>query len=508
MTIRKAFHIVRNLLAVVGFCSLLAGGFGAYLVVRSYHLPPRLLALKAFKKFGLEQSAMAELIKPDPVRPRGLELPDLNDPGWKGHGARTDRQMPPVVYDAHGRPVPQAWVAQGWRAQAGTGTIRNIPVRDVKEFRAAIRGAEPGDEITLRPGVYRIKARNIEVLRGGTQVQPIVVRASRLGEVVIELDSQEGFWVNAPFWTFENLEIKGVAKNHDYGEHAFHVVGGGRGLVLRNCRLHEFNAMIKGNGHRGRDGEVHYPDDVLIENNHFYNSEIRRTSHPVTFIDVVGADNWIVRGNLIADFCKGEGDRISYAAFLKGNSSGGVFENNLVIGEYRTTGGVRVGLSLGGGGSGAQFSRHASNEVEHSGGIVRNNIVMYCSDVGLYLNKARDTKVFNNTFYRTMGIDVRFPVSSAVIRNNLLTGRIKERNGGIIIQDHNLVVDVGDIKEWYQDPDKGNFSLLDGDDLVDKGVALDSIQEDFCGSSQINAPDLGALEYSKSRSSCGSVLGL
>jgi hypothetical protein len=505
--LRKIVNIIRNLLAVIGLLALLVGTYGACRVAKSYHLPPRLLAMKALNKFGLEQSAVAEFVKPAPVRPKGLELPDLNDPDWRGHGARADRELSPVVYDAQGRPVPRAWLKQGVPAQPAREAIRTITARDARELLAALKRAEPGDEIILAAGTYPIKSRNIEILRGGTAAQPIVVKARRLGDAVIELDSLEGFWVNAPYWTFENLEFKGVAKNHDYGEHAFHIVGGGNGFVLRNSRLHEFNSMIKGNGHRGGDGETHFPDNVLIENNHFYNSEIRRTSHPVTFIDVVGPDRWIVRGNLIADFCKGEGDRISYGAFLKGNSSEGVFENNLVIGEYRTTGGVRVGLSLGGGGSGAQFSRNGSNEVEHAGGVVRNNLVMYCSDVGLYLNKARDTKVFNNTFYRTMGLDVRFPASSAVIRNNLLSSRIKKRDGGVMVEDHNRVADVDDFGDWFQNPEAGDFGLKDGDDLVDKGIAVEAGSEDFCGRPRIGAPDLGAIEYGGEGAGCPPVLG-
>lgn len=506
MLIRNIFNSIRNLLALIGLCSLLVGGYGAYIVAKSYHMPPRLLALKAMKKIGLGESALAEYIKPDPIRPKSLVLPDLNDPDWQGHGARADREMLPVVYDSQGRPVPRSWLEQGVKTRAASDIVRRVAVTNVRELLSAIKDATPGDEILLAAGIYQIKSRNIEILRGGTALKPVVVKAEKLNDVVIELDSQEGFWVNAPYWTFENLEFKGVTKNHDYGEHAFHVVGGGKGFVLRNSRLHEFNAMIKGNGHRHRDGEIRFPDNVLIENNHFYNSEIRRTSHPVTFIDVVGPDNWIVRGNLLADFSKGEGDRTSYAAFIKGNSSNGVFENNLVIGEYRTTGGVRVGLSLGGGGSGAQFSRNGTNEYEHTGGLVRNNLVMYCSDVGLYLNKALDTKVFNNTFYRTMGVDVRFPASSAVVRNNLLTGRIKERDGGTSLADHNLIASSDDFVDWFTRPDQGDFSMKKGRELIDQGVDSDLVFEDLCGKSRVEKPDIGAIEYGQS-GGCSPLLG-
>jgi hypothetical protein len=505
--VRKLFDIIRNLLAIIGLCSLLAGGAGLFLVARSYYLPPRLLVLKALDKFGMGNSAVAEMVKPPPMRPEGLVLPDLDAAEWQGHGARRDRQVKPLVYDLQGRPLPSEG---SYAASAVQNPLpgRIVAVRDVNGFLNAIKQAAAGDVITLTPGTYRITAYNIEVTSPGSPLQPVIVRAQRLGDVRLELDSLEGFWVNAPYWVFENLEIKGVSGNHDSGEHAFHIVGDGRSFVLRNCRVQDFNSLIKANGLTRRDGSIHFPDHALIENNHLFNSEIRRTSNPVNAIDLVGPDHWVVRGNLIADFCKGEGDRISYAAFLKGNSSHGVFENNLVIGEYRTTGGVRVGLSLGGGGSGAQFSRNGSNETEHTGGIVRNNIVMYFGDVGLYLNKARDTKVFNNTFYRTAGIDVRFSASSAVVRNNLLTGRIKERDGGTSLNDSNLVVDMDEFAKWFVRPEQGDFTLKVAKKLIDQGVASDLVTEDFCGNPRIGKPDVGAIEYAQGSLACMPLLGI
>lgn len=500
--LKRLFTIFWNLMAVVGICSLIAGTYGAFLAVRSYQLPPRLFAHKVLERYGLSQSSLAGWVKPAPVRPAGIALPDLNNPGWTGHGARSDAVKTPVLYDPDGRPVPFAWQRSGVQVQAPLEPKRNVAVTTSADLISAIRNAEAGDAIILRPGVYPISARSIEVMKSGTAAHPIRVGAERLGDAVLEMNTLEGFWLNGAYWIFENLDIKGIAKNDDYGEHAFHVVGGGRGFVLRNCRIHEFNAMIKANGHKAREGNTIYPDGALVEGNSFYNSRIRETSNPVTFIDVVGPNDWIIRGNLIADFAKGQGDRISYAAFLKGNGSGGVFENNLVIGEYRTTGGVRVGLSLGGGGSGAQFSRGGDNSVEHTGGIVRNNIVIYCSDVGLYLNRARDTKVFNNTFYRTLGVDVRFPTSSATIQNNLLTGRIKERDGGVAVSSHNLVAGVKEFADWFEKPEIGDFRLRDGDEFIDKGRVVEIVQEDFYGNKRNETPDIGAIEYDRLTSGC------
>jgi hypothetical protein len=72
-------------------------------------------------------------------------------------------------------------------------------------------------------------------------------------------------------------------------------------VLACNSRLHDFNAMIKGNG----EGNPYvFPDDVVIEGTELYNSTLRITGNPV----------------FIHDHGKEGGDGISYAAFLKGNS--------------------------------------------------------------------------------------------------------------------------------------------------------------------------------------------
>ena len=258
--------------------------------------------------------------------------------------------------------------------------------------------------------------------------------------------------------------------------------------------------MIKGNGKTYGSGKKNYPDNALIENNSFYNIAVRRTSRPVTFIDVVGPDNWIIRGNFIADFQKGEGDTISYGAFVKGNASGTIFENNLVIGEYRHTGGVRVGLSLGGGGTGRPFFRDGKVRFEHTNGIIRNNVIMYCKDVGIYLNKAANTSVIHNLLYKTMGIDVRFPESTAIIKNNLLNGRISDRDGGTSTRSRNIILRnrlfrKPDSIRWFKNPDMADFTLKDGKLIIDKAVPARNLFEDICASPRIGRPDIGPFEY-------------
>lgn len=498
---KTLFNIIRNMLAVFGLVSIMAAFFLGIYVLKSYHYPPHILAQKALNRIGMGATPIAAIFEPDPIRPDGLALPDPADPGWNGIGAQYHRTLEPVVYDETGRPFPGGWIGKTDTGAYTNQTFkRTIAAQNAKELIAAIKKAEPGDRITLAPGVYKIKSYNIEVTRPGTAGLPICVRAESLGQTVIELNSLEGFLVSAPFWIFENFVIKGTNPSHDQGEHAFHIVGNANGFVLRNCRVHEFNAMIKANGTRNKTGQQHFPDDALIENNSFFNATIRRTSKPVTFIDVVGAANWIIRGNFIADFSKGEGDTISYAAFVKGNASGTIFENNLVIGEYRHTGGVRVGLSLGGGGTGKPYFRDGKTDVEHTNGVIRNNVIMYCKDVGIYLNKSADTRVRHNLLYKTMGIDVRFPQSSALIENNILTGRISNRDGGTSSGSHNIILKnrlwgTPDSTRLYANPEMADFSLKTGKTIIDKGISSIDTFEDICKNPRNDKLDIGPFEY-------------
>ena len=138
------------------------------------------------------------------------------------------------------------------------------------------------------------------------------------------------FKLQAGYWVFENLIIQGVCRRHKYCQHAFYIVGAAEGTVIRNNHLRDFNAAIKGNGIVITAKRL-FPSRVLIEGNAFFNAAPRKTARRVTPINVVGGSHWVIRRNFFADFGKVEGNRMSYAAFLKGNSSHGLMERNLLI---------------------------------------------------------------------------------------------------------------------------------------------------------------------------------
>lgn len=343
-----------------------------------------------------------------------------------GHNARTVRIGERIAEEliARDRAPAPATTLPAWRlgvqedtpAATPAGTV--VAVDNVASALRAIREARIGDVVTFAPGHYRFERMTyIETSRA----PGVTVRAARPGTVFLEFAMSEGFFVNAARWTFENLDITGVCKTHASCEHAFHVVGGATGFVARNVRTTDFNAHYKVNGSGGV-----FPDQGRIEQSTLSNASVRATDNPVTMIDVVGASNWVVRANVIADFVKGEGDGISYGAFFKGAGERNRFEANAVLCEHRLYGarGARVGLSLGGGGTGEPYCRNGHCASEQEGSAIEANLVMSCSDEGIYLNRAAHSQVRHNTLVDTAGLMARFAATSAHIEGNIVDGRI------------------------------------------------------------------------------------
>ena len=249
-----------------------------------------------------------------------------------------------------------------------------VSVATPRELTAAIEKAAPGTVITVLSGLYRFDGHSIDIRPAGTPDNPIVLRATRLGAATFHFNLLEGLHVQGAYWRFENLLIEGVCASDSRCEHAFHVVGGAAGVVIRNNWVANFNSPVKVNGSpRG------YPDNGSILRNAFVNDRPRQTDNPVTFLDIVAANGWVVDGNFIADFAKALGNRVSYGAFFKGAGADNIFERNLVRCEWRHRGGIRIGLSFGGGGTTGEGCRSGSCSPEHTGGILRSNI--RCDDI-------------------------------------------------------------------------------------------------------------------------------
>jgi hypothetical protein len=391
--------------------------------------------------------------------PADAALPSL------GKGAR-ERRLAAVRYDAEGRPQPIVDAAAPAPAEPGPDVV----VGTAEELARAIEAAGAGRIIELKPGRYRIE-RRIETRAAGTPLEPIVVRAARLGEAVVEFADRGGFIVSRPYWIFEQLVIRGDCASDADCEHAFPVVGAARATVLRNNRIEDFDAQVKVNG-VGDD----WPDDGLLQFNSLVDHRPRAGGMPVTKIDIVGASRWQVLDNLIAGFVKAEGDGISYGVFMKGAGQGGRIERNLIVctpsGVSRP--GLRVGLSFGGGTTGATFCRDRRCDAEHYDGRAVNNVIAHCNDFGIDVNRSLRTLVAHNTLVNSAGIDVRGAPASARVQANLLDGRIRARDGAEVEREANQVASLPHVLEA---PDA---LRLDWAVLPEPIAALPEVTLDFC----------------------------
>ena len=370
-------------------------------------------------------------------------------------------------------------------------------VGSIQSLDAALGSAVPGDIIELLPGRYRIDGRGISIVRAGRRDAPITVRAARLGDVIIESTVVEAIKINAPDWHFENLVIRGLCSQQDdlSCEHAFHVVGNAKRTVIRNNVLADFNAQIKINGEDGG-----FPDAGIIDHNTLIDTRPRYTSNPVTPIDLDAASEWIMAGNLIADFIKSGGNGISYGAFAKAAGANNVFERNTVLCENQLQNqpGQRVGISFGGGGSGEVIRRDGGRSgLEHDNGRISDNLIAFCSDEGIYINRARNSQIEHNTLLDTAGIEVRFAQSSADIKSNIIDGIIAVRDGAVMRSDtnekapliglfvgwhpqRNLFVDVGRLNlAWRNDPLR---------------TSIPDLRPDLCDAARGSRPAIGAFE--------------
>lgn len=413
--------------------------------------------------------AQARVERPVPSTP----LPTLG----KGQQAFS---LPPIQYTAAGRPIE----AEMGLAAAPSGALdaQIFLVASAESLISAIQSAKAGQTILLAPGLYAINSQ-INTNANGTALQPITVRAAQPGQVKLEVNSQVAFRISKAYWIFENLQIKGVCKEHSDCEHAFHIFGPAQNTVIRNNLLEDFNAHIKINGY-GND----WPDHGLAQFNTLTNSRRRETHYPVTTLDMVGANYWRLSDNLVTNFVKGDGNQISYGVFMKGAGTGGRIERNLIIctPQHISQTGVRVGISFGGGGTGKPYCRDRKCDNEYTAGLAANNIVAHCNDFGIDVNQSNKIIIANNTLINTAGIDTRGDAASAKIYGNLFDGKAIHRNNSEMRLEFNEQVDIN---HFFDDADSLNLVWRK---LPEKIPSLPVAATDFCKRQRVDGTFPGA----------------
>jgi len=314
------------------------------------------------------------------------------------------------------------------------GQARAVHVASPSAIIAAVNGARAGDVITIAPGRYELPG--LRMTAAGTLRHPIVLRALKQGTVELRSAAVEFMKISAPDWVVENLDIAGTCRDDSECEHAFHIVAHADRTIIRGNRIRDYNAHIKGNGENDS-----FPNDVVIEDNIFFDTHLRVTDNPIGPIDVVGGARWTVRGNLIADFAKRldhvptRTDDWSYGLFFKGNSERAMIAGNIVgCGIAAPPQQSARAISLGAAGTGPGLcDKGGSCRTEHRQGTIWGNIALNCpGEAGIYLFQAEDTLVAGNIVAGTRGIEAVGIETNARVSGNTLDGAI-DANGGATV---------------------------------------------------------------------------
>ena len=395
----------------------------------------------------------------------------LIDQMGKGQQSRV---LPTQRYLVDGRPQP---LTIGLTLKANrspvpapvTGPVHLV--RDARELKSAAALARAGDTITLLPGTYQLSGR-LQPKHDGTALAPIMVRADTPGSVIIKISSGT-IHLDRAYWIFENLVVEGhCGTENGPCEHAFHVVGGARNVVIRNNIIRNFAAHIKVNGERGQ-----FPDGGLLQFNTLVNDKAYGHGSLTPF-DLVGASHWVVADNQVSHFVKHWGKNASYGVFMKGGGEGGRIERNLLV--CTTDGnishfGSRVGISLGGGLTDKPYCSVKDCIYEHKKGVVINNVIMNCNDFGIDNNRAIQSVIAHNTVINTYGIGIRGIPSDAMVYGNVVDGAINERRGGSLTSTHNLQRNAVD---RLQAPYQFDFRWRDAPTPIPTHPL---VNDDFCG---------------------------
>ena len=369
----------------------------------------------------------------------------------------------------------------------------SVTVASLDELKAAI-GTAPasGRIITLAGGTYNqtspinIKGKNNITIQGATTDYNDTVIA---GPGI----NNNSLWINivvddSDYITIKNLTIK------DSYYHAVQINSGSNYFHADNLKAWDNGeGGFKVTGTVSYDGKP-YADYGIIENSLVgYTSGGYRSA--VECVDIIAARGWVIRGNYFTNNFKNGGNGISYAVFAKGNSIGTVIENNVFRNNF-------IAVSFGGGGTGPQYFRNGDSAFEHRGGIISNNVIYGTVDTGIYLNKALDFKIYNNTIMNVDtdqngndAIEVRFAGTAGSISNNLMSDVIKIRDGGSYTGSNNI---TNATNGMFVNVATGDFHLVSGTPAIDAGMRIAEVLTVMDGDPRPygTAYDIGADEFS------------
>lgn len=354
-----------------------------------------------------------------------------------------------------------------------------VSVNSVSELESAVNQANEDDgnvTILLGNGAYTlnqmlyITADNVTIRSESGNRDEVVVRGTGMDGNVPHV-----FLVAGKNFTAADMTIGWVA-NHGIqiqGEHD------SDNPLIHNVHFVDTNEqMLKIS--RGTDSNISC-DHGIVECCKFEYTAGVGPQYYIGGVDGHRCKNWIVRNNTFMHIRSPDVSLAEHAIHFWSDSENTLVENNLIIDCDRG-----IGFGLG--------------NSEHSGGIIRNNMVYTSRDVGIGLENAENVRVYHNTVYTDNyfnSIEYRFSGSTGIeIVNNLTNKYIAERDGASATLESNFT-DATFLH--FVDVANGDLHLDENvPEIIDQGKPLEDVEYDFdCESRPMGEGyDIGADEFS------------
>ncbi len=387
-----------------------------------------------------------------------------------------------------------------------TGNTITLGPDDVDQIFGTVANLAEGDTILLEDGTYDLDGVHLWI-----DVPGVTVRSASGDRDAVVLDggyvSSQVIQLGASDVTVADLTLQRVTT------HPIHVAAAEDTGTITGTRV--YNVMIRDPGQQAikiNPNGASYADEGEIACSHIeLTDEGRPFVDPVVSgcytggVDAHDAWGWTVRDNHIEGFWCPTGFSEHGIHFWSGCRDT-VVERNVLVDNYR-----QVGFGLREEMEGRSYADGPCGGVEvagHYGGVIRNNVIYasdpdlfaseYGYDTGISLNQSCGTQVLHNTVASTeppyIGIEYRFALTDAVIRNNLVTANIRERDDGVAVEEGNLEDAPLDL---FVDHASVDLHLAAGaTDAIDQGVVLadGECDEDVDGDPRDGSPDIGADE--------------
>lgn len=367
-----------------------------------------------------------------------------------------------------------------------------VRVTTVDGLFRAVASVPAGGTIVVAPGRY-ILPRRLEIRQSGVTLRGATGRPGdvvldggphRLGELLAVHGCSD---VVIAYMTIENVRWNGIKLDTDAGTHR---------VSIYHCVIH--NVWQRGVKGVKVPRTVARPEGCRIQYCIFYNDRAKSyqddpTDTEQTFrgnyiggIDVMFARKWVISDNVFYNI-QGRTREGRGAIFLWHEAEDCLVERNVIVN-------CDVGIALGNSYKPEDVETHASRV------IVRNNFVVSCPETGILADYTRDCLIAHNTIYdpsNRLGRLIRLvhDNSGLMVANNLLVGPdIRNESPSRISFLTNKVLSRND--QVLADAARGDLHLTGAlPEIVDRGMPIDRVREDFDGEERDGSPDIGADEW-------------